>query len=430
MGKLDNLDAYIAEKTEAILAKNGLYQEIIDEFEKKVDEGLSNSNATKNLKTAAENFVGAYQKIESADKLTREINNMRSKAKKRLKSRKYEEGKSADYYQSVLDNTNKTFENGSFMMWKEVTGEEKSKASVTNEDLREFYEAFYRYLQAMQNFLGQKMIFVFVDNNGVLYESTIDEIIENKNSFVFGFSSKGGFTARFNTKEDEMKKKRVSDINSNTDLTTLKDIYKEILARAKISRTKLHLGDKPKIMWKADIWRMMNVATMGDLAESYASYAYGLTNGIIKEEFFDGMIEKKVETFMTGGVASKAAKAGERSELDVRGLISSVINVNNMKGTYAGDFSSGKGGVEYAAKSNGASSQGYIEDYKVAKRIVDGGDIKKIILGDYLMSLKRSIGDKPRNKIQRGIKQKIKDDMENLLGETVAKDGQFKDINF
>jgi hypothetical protein len=46
------------------------------------------------------------------------------------------------------------------------------------------------------------------------------------------------------------------------------------------------------------------------------------------------------------------------------------------------------------------------------------------------MSLKRSIGDKPRNKIQRGIKQKIKDDMENLLGETVAKDGQFKDINF
>lgn len=429
MSKLDNLDAYIAEKTEAILAKNGLYQEIIDEFIKRVDKGLSNSKATEILRKAAGNFVEAYQKIESADKLTREINSMRSKAKNKLSSRKYEEGKNASDYQSILDNTGKLSEDNSFTMWKQVTGEEKNRITITSEDLREFYEAFYRYLQAMQNFLGQKMIFVFADNDGVLYEATIDEIIENKNSFKFGFSSKGGFTARFNTDKDEMKKMRTSNVNSNVDLTTLKDIYKEILARVKISRTKLHLGNKPKVMWKTDIWRMMNVTTMGDLAESYSSYAYGLANGIIKEDFFDGIMEKKVETFMTGGVASKAAKAGERSELDVRGLISSVINVNNMKGTYAGDFSSGKGGVEYAAKSNGASSQGYIEDYKVAKRIVDGEDIKKVILGDYLMSLKRSIGDKPRNKIRRGINQKLKNSMEDLLGETVTKDGHFKDMN-
>ena len=124
-------------------------------------------------------------------------------------------------------------------------------------------------------------------------------------------------------KKDGIGKEKKIDPSKITHQKALQQIYEAVLERGRYSKTKMReksqrnkelargrslKGDYFKykdgtelILWKPKSkWIRGFVVNEGDIAEAYAGFSYALSMGALKDEFFQGNLENRINNFMTG----------------------------------------------------------------------------------------------------------------------------------
>lgn len=373
------------------------------------------------VRSAAENFYNTGQKILA---LNEAYKTHRTAVKNRIKQLNIPEKD-----QKAFKDAHKVSIGEKYVEFKQQEDldmqQDVLQQSFETKDIENFFRAQLTYIDAIQNLMGQRMVFTFVDKDGTIYEETIKDILKEEkisNVFNYNFNSDYKLELSFNTKATKnkgVKKKLSSDIRQEA----LKQVYDFILQRGRYSKERMenkskrnkelargrslpgdyfkYGGSKELILWKPGAkWKRAFVVSEGDIAEAYNGYAYALSYGGLDDEFFRGTIEDRINAFMTGG---------NYADGEIWSGISGVFGVDNQRGTYKGDFSDKENNIEYAAKTIGASFQGYSQDLKVAEKIkdLDNLSLLEVLAKDFASASKSATRNKLADKVDKEAKARF-----------------------
>lgn len=214
---------------------------------------------------------------------------------------------------------------------------------------KRLYEASFKFQNILNLALGQKVVMVYVFDDGTgpeLYEINSEDILK------FDYSSGNRLVARYNVTKENMKSsltKLQLDADFHFNYPNLKKTYKEVIYRYRVSRSKGH----KIVLWQIPqkVWHAMKVSAEGDINEAYASIV--LLNRY--QPSFNNTLEYNIEEFL-----------GE------------VAQVDNISGLLQGDVT--KGNIEYGIKSAQASTLSLKQIINLAKQIVsdDNFSIEKL----------------------------------------------------
>ena len=401
------------------------YEQIFNQVSKLLEQRLREDGIdelVKELKKAAREFVNNYEKITKINK----VKNAQYNRKQELE-KLYDNGKISQSYKEEQEKNNyyHSDKSGFFEAKAQITrdGKEETLYEYLDKNIAmDFFKSQYKYLNAMHNFLGIKMNFVLVGEDGTIYEESFETLLKKNfnDLFSISFGSEGvGLVLKMKEsafKNDDNKK----DFSSVKYSKELLEIYQEIIKRSNYSKAFFNWKSKSIIFWRPSgmrYWQKAFVVSQGDIAEAYAGYMYALEKGSLNNDFFQGTIEDKIDVFMTGGVGVKRYRNKEKMTFgDFHGL-GGVLGVDSLRGTYQGDFSYKN--QQYAVKGKGASLQGYSKDIKVAKQIIQkDANISKIIASDYAKAADEA---STRNKLKQDADKEAKKEAQKLTSLVINK---------
>lgn len=346
-------------------------EEIDKEFGKQMDEKISKMSKDPHIKdlyddvvTAAGDFIKAYDNLNKF---------RQGMSKYRAAKRRWKAAKDAKASQKEIDALEKEkkllhYQKGD-NEWFFNNTDGKKGATLSESDAKEVLMAHSKFLKAINAFLGQEIVFLYVNENKEILRFSIDEFIDNFDKHVeIGISSSGDVTGKI--KDIKANKKTIKGETVNKDW---EDLYQTVLNRFDYSRERIKKASVGLILWYTGRWYGMMVPSKGPLGEAYTSYN---TLDPEAKEIRGKNTEQRVSIFMTG---SADIMDGENALVKKRGntFIRNTINImrtkkgalaaDNEKGTMQGDFQSKDGNTQYAVKTVGASLQSYNEDYALAK---------------------------------------------------------------
>ena len=402
------------------------YEQIFNQVSKILEQRLREDGVdelVKELKKAAKEFVDKYEKVTKINK----VKNAQYRRKQELE-KLYDDGKISQSYKEEQEKNNYYHSDstaGFFEAKAQITkdGKEETLYEYLDKSIAmDFFKSQYKYLNAMHNFLGIKMNFVLVGEDGTIYEESFEALLKKNfnDLFSISFGSEGvGLVLKMKEsafKNDDNKK----DFSSVKYSKELLEIYQEIIKRSNYSKAFFNWKSKSIIFWRPSgmrYWQKAFVASQGDIAEAYAGYMYALEKDELNSNFFQGTIEDKIDVFMTGGVGVKRYRNKEKMTFgDFHGL-GGVLGVDSLRGTYQGDFSYKN--QQYAVKGKGASLQGYAKDIEVAKQIIQkDANISKIIASDYAKAADEA---STRNKLKQDADKEAKKKAQELTSSVINK---------
>lgn len=430
---MESLDNYIVE------IDGKTYEQIRDRVAEVLKQKLKEDRgAFDDLKKAAQKFVQAYKdySIGNFNDIAQKLNNRKNQLKSLYKKTSASEDELREKVEEGMEKYGYKSSGGDFISAKyqdSIDGKEEIlEKSLAKKEVMKFFKAQYVYLNEVQKILGTQMNFVMVsENSGRIFEESLENLLKRDFNELFsvGFGSQGkgiqlSMKGVFSDKQQKKARYKEKDLSLIKHAQDLLEIYREVIDRSNYSKEVAKgLGKSNSlVLWRPSgmrYWQKAFVSSQGDIAEAYAGYMYALETGVIKDDFFRGTMEDKIDVFMTGGVGIKRYRNKEKITFgDFRG-IGGVLGVDSMKGTYRGDVSNGN--QQYAIKTaSTASLQGYEEDVKVATKIANGSvdDIITAISEDYAKS-----ADNPgvHNSIKQDANKKVKDTMKTMTGKDMIK---------
>lgn len=257
-----------------------------------------------------------------------------------------------------------------------IRGKEQVKAFLNSDIPKKLYEESMNFQQILNNFLGQKVVMVFVFENEQgepeLYEITSEDVLK------YDYSSSNTLVARYRGDSDALNhamKRLQLTADWNFNLSNLKATYIETLYRYRCSRR----INQRIVLWQNpyDEWHAMKISAEGDINEAYASIV--ILNR--KEPSFNNDMEINIEQFLN-----------------------EVAQVNNISGLLQGDVTNGN--IEYGIKSAGASTLSLKQIIKIAYQIIHDENFNQ----EKLEKIKSDFAMKghTRNKIDKTLTETVK----------------------
>lgn len=347
-------------------------EEIDERFGKEMDKKISEMSKDPHIKelyqdvvTAAGNFIEAYSKLNEF----REGMSTYRAAKKRWKNAKDAKASKKEIKALEEEKESLHYQKGD-NEWFFKSAEGKKDATLSESDAKEVLIAHSKFLKAINAFLGQEVVFLYVNENKEILRFSIDEFIENFDKHAeIGISSSGNVTGKI--KDIKANKKTVKKETVNKDW---EDLYQTVLNRFDYSRKRIKKSSVGLILWYTGRWYGMVIPSKGPLGEAYASYN---TLDPEAKEIRGKNTEQKVSIFMTGSadimegdkaLVKKRGDAFVRNATNIIRTKKGALAADNERGTMQGDFQSRDGNTQYAVKMAGASLQSYNEDYMLAKK--------------------------------------------------------------
>ncbi len=229
-----------------------------------------------------------------------------------------------------------------------IQNKEQQSVFLRSDIPKRFYAATFKFQAALNAFIGQKvvMVFVYENNNGEpeLYE------IKDEDLLKYDVASRtNNFVARYNpTQKDletSMERLKVDEA-FNFNLIGLKTTYKEVLFRYRVSRK----HNNRIVLWQnpSRVWHHAFISAEGDINETYAAIV---------------LLNKKSPDFNSD------------IELNVEAFVHETFNVDNESGMLAGDVTVGN--IEYGIKSAGASALSARQLIIMAKKVISDATFDK-----------------------------------------------------
>ena len=329
---------------------NEVEQRILNSIDQPVSESIE-INLTQ-LRAAAANYVSVVEHLNESVK----------------------EFESLLRHQQSLRRTNKESFN---VMDEYIRGKEHVRAFLNSDIPRRLYEESMNFQQVLNNFLGQKVVMVFVfentDGQPELYEITSEDVLK------YDYSSSNTLIARYRGDNDALNnamKKLQLTVDWNFNLSGLKATYVETLYRYRCSRK----VNRRIVLWQNpyETWHAMKVSAEGDINEAYAAIV--ILNR--KDPSFNNDIEINIEQFLN-----------------------EVAQVDNVSGLLQGDVTNGN--IEYGIKSTGASTLSLKQIIKIAYQIVNDENFNK----EKLEKIKADFSAKgrTRNKVVKSLETSVRD---------------------
>ena len=346
-------------------------EEIDRQFGAEMDKKISEMSKDPNIKTLYNNVVIAAQDFIDAYNSLNEFRQGMSTY--RAAKRRWKAAKDAKASKKEIDALEKEkdllhYQKGD-NEWFFNNTDGKKDVTLSESDAKEVLIAHSKFLKAINAFLGQEIVFLYVNENKEILRFSIDEFIDNFDKHAeIGISSSGNVTGKI--KDIKANKKTIKKETVNKDW---EDLYQTVLNRFDYSRKKIKKASVGLILWYTGRWYGMVVPSKGPLGETYTSYN---TLDPEAEEIRGKNTEQRVSIFMTGsadimgGENALVKKRGDtfiRNTMNIMRTKKGALAADNERGTMQGDFQSKNGNTQYAVKMAGASLQSYNEDYALAK---------------------------------------------------------------
>lgn len=267
------------------------------------------------------------------------------------------------------------------------------KASrLKEEEFKIFMQQIHWYQERLNAFFGQEIKTVYL-YEGPRGQVEVYEVTGNiSDALYMDIASRGGgISGRFSNNianNGALTKMQLGEIGNVT------NTYKEILTRGAATKKEL----KTNALWiyweyPSLTWQKMKVSSAGDIGEAYLYFALDEE----KAKMFRGVMEQDIDLFMRYGVAS----------------------VDNISGLLKGDFEIN--GVQYAAKSAGASTMGYRQVLRLADGLsaMSYGEIVKKMQAEWNKLQKKSVSGAGRR--NAAMSAAIDDTVDSLLIELTKK---------
>lgn len=346
-------------------------EEIDRQFGAEMDKKISEMSKDPNIKTlynnvviAAQDFIDAYN---SLNEFRQGMSTYRA-AKRRWKVAKDAKASKKEIEALEKEKDLLHYQKGD-NEWYFNNTDGKKNTTLSESDAKEVLIAHSKFLKAINAFLGQEIVFLYVNENKEILRFSIDEFIDNFDKHVeIGISSSGNVTGKI--KDIKANEKTVKEETVNKDW---EDLYQTVLNRFDYSRKKIKKASVGLILWYTGRWYGMVIPSKGPLGEAYTSYN---TLDPEAKEIRGKNTEQRVSIFMTGsanimdGENALVKKRGDtfiRNTMNIMRTKKGALAADNERGTMQGDFQSENGNTQYAVKMAGASLQSYNEDYALAK---------------------------------------------------------------
>lgn len=261
------------------------------------------------------------------------------------------------------------------------------KASrLKEEEFKTFMQHIHWYQERLNAFFGQEIKTVYL-YQGPKGQVEVYEVSGNVSDVLYAdiASRGGGLVGRFSNNianNSALSKMELGEISNVT------DTYKEVLTRGEATRKEL----KTNALWiyweyPSAVWQKMKVSSAGDIGEAYLYFALDEE----KAKMFQGAMEHDIDLFMRYGVAS----------------------VDNISGLLKGDFE--VNGVQYAAKSAGASAMGYRQVLKLADglEVMSSSEIVKKMQSEWNKLQKKSASGAGRRNV--ALAAAVDDTIDSML---------------
>ena len=263
-----------------------------------------------------------------------------------------------------------------------IQGKEQQRLFLNSDIPKRFYTATFKFQNALNAFIGQKVVMVFVYENSEgepeLYE------INNEDLLKYDVASRSNnFVARYNPTQKDLEtsmQKLKLDEAFNFNMTNLKITYKEVLFRYRMSRK----HNNRIVLWEnpSRVWHHGFISAEGDINETYAAIV---------------LLNKKQPDFNASNL-----------ELNVEAFVIKAFDVDNESGMLAGDVTVGN--IEYGIKSMGASALSANQLINMARTILKDANFDK----QSLLNVKKKLHDRRRRRNKEVFFENIE--------EAVAKD--------
>lgn len=262
---------------------------------------------------------------------------------------------------------------------------QQRKNIMSEEKWNNWYAAVVEFQKKLNSFLGQQMKTVFVAVSGrkgtkqvEIYELPIQNFlkpgISKNNKFI------GKLDASLKKLREETNGAKKISFENDEYFSDLSETYLEALERYDQMKSKELQGFYYQIKNQFEI---VDVKNKGDIGEA----------------------------FLNGALGKKKIPLGKNIEINLKNFGGFVIQVDNASGLLFGDFS-GKGKIEYSAKSTGASFMGFPQVISLAQDILSGNIVNK----KDLKNKQKEYLDRgsTRNQIQTVIDESVQEILKTL----------------
>ena len=260
-----------------------------------------------------------------------------------------------------------------------------SKAMIdTEEKFLKLTEYLIDLQEAVNDFLGQRVIMTFVDigSEGNVEMYKVDNSVEDIKLDKGGTKRGGHFSGRYNKSNFKtLQKITHSKYNKQSLDSTFAHVYERFL----VSKSKLPLGGgSAYILWKKSTgrWDGVWISGAGILGETYVNF-------FINEYLFSGMVEECVQDYMTN------EKYG-------------AVTGDSASGFLQGDVS--KRGFEFGVKTEGGTVLGYSKIIDYARELQEAANVR-----EYLLALKQKLKEEGRRNLAIPVAQKLKKEEMSIL---------------
>lgn len=317
-------EIYENELTDILLQEDGNTIKQVEEYLKKALTE-NNEEKIKELQMVSENFLSQTKELWDNIK---KINMMENS------------------YASMIAEASKAEDKDIIREYRKKDREQVKNTIITKANFETFYKEIISYQNKLRKIIynneDMEIKVAYAYFNGEFME--VKEIADPTKYLKMEYGSKGkGLVGKL---DDTKIKNSITALNSKQDNTNLQQTYYQVHKRGEISRRRIK--HKLLILWKLGRrWEGALVnGGFGDLAEVFLEYYY---SGTI---FNEGDIERNVRKFMVGGEKHDGG----------------VLKVDSLSGMLKGDFTYGLG-QQIAAKSLGASLEGYKDLYAFAEEL-------------------------------------------------------------